>query len=175
MNGQGHSLHVAVNVSAADIRNPGFSQFVLKSIDRYKVAPEQLTLELTETAMMRDVEQCTKTLYALKKAGINIAIDDFGTGYSSLTYLANLPLHSLKIDQEFISGWETTPRSRSIVKSTINMANGLNLRTTAEGVESKIWLSELKELGCNEAQGYGIAKPMPLDDISGWLNDNAFI
>jgi len=171
MRQNGRQLQVAVNVSAADIRKPGFARFVFDCVDEQDMEPGQLTLELTETAMMHDVEQCRATLQELDKAGINIAIDDFGTGYSSLTYLATLPLHSLKIDRSFVQEWQGDSPSRTIVKSTIDMANSLGLRSTAEGVESTEWLADLGKLGCNEAQGFGIARPMTFDSLLKWLSE----
>lgn len=128
-----------------------------------------IEVELTETALFGQGRAAWQQLDTLIKAGIQIAIDDFGTGYSSLAYLQDIPAQIVKIDRSFIKGLDTQPRSQILVKSMLNMASDLGYRVVAEGVETQGAFDYLKALGCHEAQGYLMARPMEVADFEAWL------
>ena len=133
------------------------------------VPASQLTIEVTETDVMTDTAQASLTLGAIKKLGVRVAVDDFGTGYSSLSYLNQLPLDEVKIDRSFISRLLLDPQTSSIVRTAIELSHALGLDAVAEGVEDEATLERLKLLGCDRAQGYFIARPMPADAVLPWL------
>jgi len=124
--------------------------------------------EITETTFMKSIEQSALNLQMLNKTGIKISIDDFGTGYSSLGYLKRLPVNELKVDQSFVFGMMDDANDRTIVQSTIDLAHNLGLDVVAEGVETAEMYQVLGELGCEEAQGYFIGKPMPIEAFLTW-------
>ena len=163
----GYSIKVAVNISAR--------QFVDTLPDRveqiqqnFKLPATMLELELTETALMANAEQNAVTLQRFRHLGVGLAIDDFGTGYSSLAYLKRLPVDELKIDKSFVMGMESGEDDAMIVRSTIDLAHNLGLTVVAEGVETAAILERLRALACDEAQGYHIARPLPVDDFLAW-------
>ena len=125
------------------------------------LAPELLCLEITETAMLQDPESIGETLRALGALGVRLALDDFGTGYSSLAYLPHLPLDTLKIDRSFVDGLGTEKQDTAIAEAIIAMSRALSLGVVAEGVETHCQIEELARLGCEYAQGYYFARPMP--------------
>ena len=138
---------------------------------RHQARAEAFCLEITESAIMDDPERAEATLNRLAQYGYKLSIDDFGTGYSSLAYLQRLPVHELKIDKSFVMGMECKDGDEGekgekgdavIVRSTIDLAHNLGLTVVAEGVESAAILQRLCELGCDEAQGYHMSKPVPL-------------
>jgi len=151
---------VAVNVSASQLQNKDFVASMIKEIQRGGDLPEWLELEITESAVMRDVADSTRKLSILRGNGVTIAIDDFGTGYSSLAYLSRLPLDSLKIDQSFVSGLTGSGDTTAIVSTIIALGHGLKLKVVAEGVETEGQSNTLKLLHCDEAQGYLFGKPV---------------
>lgn len=124
------------------------------------LAPEQLELELTESAIMKNTETAVETLHRIKKTGVRIAIDDFGTGYSSLSYLKQLPIDVLKIDRSFVCESTTAPDDAAIVMAIIGLAHNLNLKVIAEGVETEEQLAFLRLLKCDEIQGYLCSQPL---------------
>jgi diguanylate cyclase (GGDEF)-like protein/PAS domain S-box-containing protein len=153
---------VAVNISALQFSHPDFLDEVQTTMERYGIAPSSLVLELTESLIMDDSEAAVGTMKRLVAMGVRLALDDFGTGYSSLSYLTRFPLEKLKIDRSFISpiGSSRGCEGEAIVKSVLSMANALQLRVVAEGVETEEQAHFLKLHGCDEMQGYLYAKPM---------------
>lgn len=165
----GYDLSLAVNISARDLQQPAIVTEVRDLVLSSGVPPESLILEVTESAMMVDPEGAGKKLAELRALGVKICVDDFGIGHASLAYLRNLPIHQLKIDKSFVISFND-PGNAAIVRSTIDLAHNLDLSVTAEGVEDESTLWELTKLGCDNAQGYGIARPLPPHEVVGWLN-----
>jgi diguanylate cyclase (GGDEF)-like protein len=162
----GDQLRVAVNVSARHAATPAIVADVQAALTGAGLAPERLELELTETGLTD--EACTgPQLAVLRALGIAVAIDDFGTGYTSIGQLAHLPADTLKIDRNFTASGD--PRQRGLVTLMIEAAHAFDLRVVAEGVEDDETLADLCALGCDQAQGYLIAKPMPAGDVASWL------
>ncbi len=159
------SLRVAVNISSLQFERSNFVENVVKVLEQTGLDPKYLELEVTESVVMKDVNQVINRLQELRELGISIAIDDFGTGYSSLKYLQKLPLDNLKIDRSFIKTIHSANDHAPLVNTIILLAQSFNLRTTAEGIETQEQLDYLKNLGCNEAQGYFFAKPLPAKDV----------
>ena len=131
--------------------------------------PQLLEVELTETVLMQQSEQVLQTLQSIKALGVGIAIDDFGTGYSSLSYLKRYPLDKLKIDRSFVMDTPGDSDDVAIVTAIVELGRSLKLRTVAEGVEQADQLALLARLGCDLAQGYGIAQPMDAAQAQAWL------
>ncbi|WP_298459023.1 bifunctional diguanylate cyclase/phosphodiesterase [uncultured Cellulomonas sp.] len=156
-------LQVAVNVSARQLADVDLAERVAGVLQSTGLAASHLVLEITETALMRRPDVAVGTLRRLKELGVLIAIDDFGTGYSSLTYLKQFPVDELKIDRSFVSGLTTDPADRAIVETCVQMAHTLGLVAVAEGVETDGQRDALRELGCDQAQGYGLGRPVPAD------------
>jgi diguanylate cyclase (GGDEF)-like protein/PAS domain S-box-containing protein len=154
-------LVVAVNLSAAQFRRGSVEQAVRQALTDTGLPPVQLELELTESILIQDVESVLATVQRLKQLGIKVSIDDFGTGYSSLSYLKRFDIDKLKIDQSFIRDLASDPDDAAIVHAIIQMAHSLGLRAIAEGVETADMLQRLQVLGCDEAQGYHYARPLP--------------
>jgi diguanylate cyclase (GGDEF)-like protein len=152
---------IAVNVSAMQLRRADFVSDVEKMLAEVCGARDALELEITESVIMEDIEGNTAKLHALKAMGVNIAIDDFGTGYSSLSYLAKLPMDALKIDRGFIATMVAEPQSMTIVSTIISLAHALRMVVVAEGVESDEHATLLRRLGCEQAQGFFYARPVP--------------
>jgi EAL domain-containing protein (putative c-di-GMP-specific phosphodiesterase class I) len=132
------------------------------------LGPGTLELEVTESAAMRDPERSLAVLHGLAALGIRLSVDDFGTGHSSLAYLARLPVAALKIDRAFVAGLDTEAANRSIVSTTVELGQRLGLEVVAEGAEDDAALAVLRTLGCDLAQGFGIARPMPADAVPEW-------
>jgi EAL domain-containing protein (putative c-di-GMP-specific phosphodiesterase class I) len=133
---------------------------------RNHLAPERLELELTESMLMHNTPEAIRMLERLKELRIHLAIDDFGTGFSSLSYLAELPIDTLKIDQSFVRGADGQIRNGPIVRAICTLASGLGLRTIAEGVESPQQLDFMLANQCDEVQGYLLARPMLPDRLA---------
>jgi diguanylate cyclase (GGDEF)-like protein len=167
----GLDLSVAVNISPQVLVDRSFTQHVVAALEAAGVAPRRLKLEVTESALMSDPVTARAVLHDLDALGVEISIDDFGTGYSSLAYLANLPVSEVKIDQSFVSRMAAGSSEKIIVTSTVDLAHNLGMRAVAEGVESKSLLPELKAMGCDAAQGYGIGRPLASADATRWLLD----
>ena len=163
---------VAVNVSAYQLRRPNFVETVTGILEETGVSPDSLEIELTESAIMQDVDFTIKMLKAFKSLGIMISIDDFGTGYSSLSQLKRFPIDSLKIDRSFIANITTNADDRAIVIAIISMAHSLGLNIIAEGVETEAQLALLSEQGCQEMQGYLFSKPLPPDLLEKLLQED---
>ncbi|WP_394136716.1 bifunctional diguanylate cyclase/phosphodiesterase [Cytobacillus oceanisediminis] len=154
------SLSISVNVSAYQFQQPGFLKEVKKALELSGMEPQYLTLELTESTMLRNVEYSIQVIQALQALGVKVSIDDFGTGYSSLSYLKDLPINTLKIDRSFINNLRLNTSDIAIVKAIITMGHGLAVKVVAEGVETKEQIELLKELKCHYAQGFYIHKPL---------------
>ena len=155
--------HLSVNMSAAEFRSPGYYEAVRAVLTETRLEPHRLELELTETAMLHNVDATSTVLHALNSMGIRIAIDDFGTGYSSLSHLRQFPISTLKIDQSFVENVGTDAGDAAIVGAVIAMGQRLMLRVVAEGVETGAQLRFLQALGCVEGQGYYFSRPLPAD------------
>ena len=166
---QGLDLKLAVNLSTRDLMDPELSHKIAHLLERHRLTPARLVLEITESAIMDDPQRALQTLERLHALGVKLSIDDFGTGYSSLAYLKRLPVDELKIDQSFVKHMESDLDDAKIVRSTIDLAHNLGLSVVAEGVETaKAW-KLLAGLNCDEIQGYFVAKPMPADTLADWL------
>jgi diguanylate cyclase (GGDEF)-like protein/PAS domain S-box-containing protein len=159
---------IAVNVSAPQLQQRDFSDMVIAAVEQ-DGADDALEVEVTESLLMRDVQASIVKLAALREHGIPIAMDDFGTGYSSLSYIARLPITSVKIDRSFISGMAGGPQEMAIVTTIIALAHSLNLKVTAEGVETAEQSRLLKLLRCNEGQGYLFSRPLPASEVARML------
>ncbi|MBI3067868.1 MAG: EAL domain-containing protein [Betaproteobacteria bacterium] len=156
---------IAVNVSAAQLRQKEFFQMVKKALEAHGSVAGSLDLEITESVVMEDIEANIERLRALREMKVGIAVDDFGTGYSSLSYIAKLPIDALKVDRAFIMKVTTNPDDALIVSSMISLAHALNLRVIAEGVETEEQAKFLGLLKCDEMQGYVVSHPVPPDRI----------
>lgn len=159
--GQNPDLYMSVNFSAKDFAEESFLDDLYQIISASDVVPTQIQLEITEGLLMSQPENAKQTLELCRKAGLKIAIDDFGTGYSSLSYLHTYPIDTLKIDQSFVRDMLKNNVSRELVKSIITLGKNLGMQITAEGVEEKEEGLTLRDMGCENAQGYYFAKPMP--------------
>jgi EAL domain-containing protein (putative c-di-GMP-specific phosphodiesterase class I) len=173
-------MRMAVNLSARQFRGPALGASVVRMLDRHRLAPHDLELELTETAAMQDAERTREVLGQLRSLGVGVAIDDFGAGYSSLSYLKNLPFTKLKIDREFVVDVHERPDSQAICGALVALARGLDIELLAEGVEKREEVDALLALGCTKFQGYYFARPMPAEDFietvvsSNWLDKLVF-
>jgi EAL domain-containing protein (putative c-di-GMP-specific phosphodiesterase class I) len=156
----GADLTMSVNVSASDLRDEALVRLVASALLKHDVPPAMLTVEITESAMMRDPEQAQLVMQALAGLGVRLAVDDYGTGYSSLEYLLKLPIHEIKLDRAFCSNIVTELRATAIVRSTVDLTHALGLRMVAEGVENAGTLFVLRELGCDMVQGWLLGRPM---------------
>jgi polar amino acid transport system substrate-binding protein len=161
----GKPLRLSVNLSAYQFRNHSLVDTITQVLKETPFNPSQLELEITETTAMENLDFTIKTLNKLNEMGVSISMDDFGTGYSSLNYLRYFPIHILKIDRSFICDMEKDENTKVIVKSIIDIAHSLKLKVTAEGVETVEQLSMLKQMYCDEIQGFLISKPLPLMEI----------
>ncbi len=154
-------IPVSVNLSVVQFRQKDLCEHVRKILHQHKLAPSNLELEITETAVMKDAETAIAVLGRMKEMGVHLAMDDFGTGYSSLSYLKQLPIDKLKIDQTFVRDIAHDPDDAAIVSTIISMARNLKLKVTAEGVETDRQLAFLNQHGCDQGQGYYFSPPLP--------------
>ncbi|GAA2521737.1 putative bifunctional diguanylate cyclase/phosphodiesterase [Pilimelia columellifera] len=165
----GVSLRASLNVSVRDLHSGDIADYIVAQLAEHNAPPYLVQLEITEGALMADPHRVLATIGRLDRIGIAIALDDFGTGYSSMQHLRRLPLTEVKIDRSFVLGMATDPDDAAIVRSIIELAGALGLRVVAEGVEDDpIWRA-LHAAGCHVAQGWFYARPMPADDLRGWL------
>ena len=166
----GLRLTVSVNISIDHLVRPGFAQQLHAILSNHPGAcPKDLELEILESAAISDMEYATQALETVSEMGFSFALDDFGTGYSSLSYFSKLPVDTLKIDQGFVRDMLVDPEDLSIVESIILLAKTFNRPAVAEGVESMEHYAMLQHLGCSFGQGYGITRPMPAEEIPGWI------
>lgn len=166
---RGIDLRISVNVSAHNLDESDFTDRLLSAIRAADVRPDRIELEFTESAVARDRGKVVEQLQTLRDFGLDIAIDDFGTGHSNLSYLQQLPSSVLKIDRAFVLGLENSSRDRTLVRTIIEMAHRLDYRVVAEGIETQAAYDLLKSWGCDEGQGYLMAKPMPSSRLSDWM------
>jgi diguanylate cyclase (GGDEF)-like protein len=167
---RGCDAKVSVNISAVNLREPGFSETICNLLSDQRVAAQRLVLEVTETAAMVDPVMSLGVLKALQRARVRLSIDDFGTGHSSLAYIRKLPVNEIKIDRSFVMEMDTNPDDATIVRTTINMCHDLGYDVVAEGVENDATQSLLSQLGCDYIQGYHVARPMSTRDALHWLD-----
>ncbi|MDH5515013.1 MAG: bifunctional diguanylate cyclase/phosphodiesterase [Gammaproteobacteria bacterium] len=161
----GYEISVAVNLSVHNLRDETLPDQVEDILARHDLDSSRLTLEITESAVMDDYMKSIEVLGELSDMGIELSIDDFGTGYSSLGYLKRMPVQQLKIDRSFVGDMIMSRDDAVIVRSTIDLAHNLGLKTVAEGVETEAVLAVLSEMGCDMAQGYLISRPLPMEEF----------
>ena len=166
---QSQYYRIAVNISARNLIDVGFADFIRGCLERYQVDGSLLELEITESTLMADPEKSRQILKHIAELGCGIAIDDYGTGYSSLAYLKSLPINTLKIDREFISQMMEDSQDQIIVRSTVQLAHNLGLDVTAEGIETEALVGQLVELGCDKGQGFHFCRPAPIAQLNDWL------
>ena len=162
-------LSVNVNVSAIQLQDARLAEVVAQSLQDSQLAPRDLILEITESALMQDTEVIASNLEGFKEIGVRLAIDDFGTGYSSLGYLRRFAFDIIKIDKTFVDGVGTGPQGSGLAGGIVKLGQSLGLQTCAEGIESDVQLAELRALGCELGQGYHFAKPMERQAVSSLL------
>jgi diguanylate cyclase (GGDEF)-like protein len=162
-------LALAVNISAEDLGDARFDSRIAGLLNRHQLPPSLLTLELTESSFIEDPERALRVLDSLAALGVLLSIDDFGTGYSSLSHLARMPVHEIKIDRSFVQGLETDVEFGAVVRSAVDMGHGLGLKVVAEGIETEDSAKRLHNFGCDVAQGYFYARPMPREQFEAWL------
>ena len=163
---------INVNVSAIQIQQSDLRAIVAKLFERYPLPKGVIRLEITETALMTEMDEHIQTLEALRNLGVDIQIDDFGTGYSSLSQLAQLPVDALKIDRSFVAKMESDPKSAAIVRTIAHLAHSLGLNVIAEGIETASQLSWVEDLNCTSAQGYFFSRPVVAHDARQWSIKN---
>lgn len=161
----GIKINMAINLSTRNLSDDNFIEQVDSLIQQYETDPSYIEFEVTESALMHDLDRAKKQLNAFSKRGIQCSLDDYGTGYSSLTYIKKLPLDILKIDRSFISQMLEDNDDRIIAQSTINLAHSLGMKVVAEGVEDKNTLQALSEKGCDYVQGFYISKPLDAENF----------
>ncbi len=166
---EGHRVPVSVNLSAANVADLDLPRKVAEELDRRGLPAAALTLELVEDTLMADPERGRTVLGELRRLGVRTSIDDYGTGYSSLAYLRRLPADELKLDRSLTCDVASDERAAAIVRHTVALAHDLGLSLVAEGIEDVVTAARLAELGCDVAQGYAVARPMPVGDLLRWL------
>jgi diguanylate cyclase (GGDEF)-like protein len=162
---RGQHTSISVNISGRQLDATSFVDDVRHALNEYELPPEMLTLEITETCLMRDTKGAIRQLKILKSLGVRIAIDDFGTGYSSLAYLQQFPVDSLKIDKSFIAGMAKTPEGDALIHTLIQLGKALRIETLAEGIEETGQLTQLQAEECEVGQGYLFARPLSATDV----------
>jgi EAL domain-containing protein (putative c-di-GMP-specific phosphodiesterase class I) len=164
----GRSLSLSLNISARSLVDPEFPDEVNELLAVHEIDGTVLTLELTERALMIEPELAKNTLRRLSELGVSIAVDDFGTGYSALAFLTDLPIGELKIDKAFVHAMSSNARNAIVVRSTIDLAHSLGLRTVAEGIEDAFTLERLRAFGCQLAQGFHVSNALPASSLTSW-------
>jgi EAL domain-containing protein (putative c-di-GMP-specific phosphodiesterase class I) len=168
----GHGIGISINVSARQLERTAFVDEVRAALDDSGLEPGALTLEITETVLMRQPDVTAHLLRELKDLGVRIAVDDFGTGYSSLAYLRQFPVDSLKIDRTFITGLTDSGEAHALTHTLIQLGKALGLQTLAEGVEEYSQARQLQIEGCDLAQGFLFARPLTPDAVEDFLDLN---
>ena len=170
---QGHRFTLSFNISAVDLDNRMFADALSAALTRYRVDPALLEVEFTESAMAGDPQAVYQQLQRIRSLGLQIAIDDFGSGYSNLAYLKQIPATTLKIDQSFIRPLVSGSSDATIISAIIKLGHQFGHRIVAEGVETQEVYELLRDWGCDEVQGYWIARPMAAGDVLGWVEHSA--
>lgn len=160
---------VSINLSAPELAHGGIVQEIQTCLNRHQMPSSELRIELTETIIIQNMAAVSESLHQLRALGVGIALDDFGTGYAGLDYLQSLPFTCLKIDKTFVQQIQQSERSVHIIKAALELARSIGLSTIAEGIEDRATGDELAALGCSHAQGYYFGKPMPKNQVAGWL------
>ncbi|MEI1280376.1 bifunctional diguanylate cyclase/phosphodiesterase [Leptospira venezuelensis] len=158
-------IRISVNLSAKQLEDKNITKKVLDILEKNSLSVEDLELEITESSLITNIQSALEILGELHSWGISLALDDFGTGYSSLSYLSKIPLKTLKVDQSFVRKILTDANSLAISKTIVALGKSLGLRITAEGVETEMQMRKIKDLGCDEAQGYFLSKPILLEEL----------
>lgn len=166
---EGVHVNLSVNISTKMLADVEMPDIVQQAIDTWDVPADRLTFEITESAMIGDVERSLLVLSRLRNMGIRLSIDDFGTGYSSLAYMKRFPIHELKIDKMFVANMLTSRGDQQIVQSVIDLSHNFSLQAVAEGVENRQTLDELKAMGCDTAQGYLFSRALPYGEFVPWF------
>jgi len=166
---QARPLNVAVNLSPRTLADPAFVDLVAQLLAEYEVAAGQLTLEITEDAVVGETDRPLPTLRRLRELGVRLSVDDFGTGYSSLSYLRRLPVDEVKIDRSFVQGMVTDPGDLAIVRAVVDLSRRFGLTVVAEGVESEMTLGMLADMGCDVGQGFLFSRPLSFDRLEAWF------
>jgi EAL domain-containing protein (putative c-di-GMP-specific phosphodiesterase class I) len=166
-------LTMSVNTSPSEVAEAGFVAYVMEVLTEAGLPGTALTIELTETALMKDSVVIQHHLRSLREAGVRIAIDDFGTGYSSLSYLGQLPVDQLKIDRSFVLNMRKSSKDRALIHAVIDLARALDLQVVAEGIEDAGQLRELTRMGCHLGQGYHLYRPLEPADCRSVLLDRS--
>ncbi len=160
---------MSINISAVQYKRDDFVDSVIEVIEKYKVDPSNIELEITESVLIDDFDIVTEKLVKLRKHGIKISLDDFGTGYSSLSYLMKMPIDTLKIDKSFVDSALADDSTHIIIESILNMSSNMGFESIAEGVESEQQYNYLNEIGCDVIQGFYMGKPLPASEIENIL------
>ena len=166
----GFPFVMSINISALQYKKEDFVDFLLSVLNKYKVRPSEVELEITESVLIDDFEAVSEKLKLLRGYGIRISLDDFGTGFSSLSYLKKLPIDTLKIDKSFIDTVLTDNSTRVITESILNMVKALGFESIAEGVEEEQQYKYLRSVGCDVIQGYLFGKPLPADELESHIS-----
>jgi diguanylate cyclase (GGDEF)-like protein len=167
----GRRVGIAVNVAARQLDRDEFVEEVREALSDSGLAPEQLTIEITETTIMANAEETAGRLASIKEIGVRVAIDDFGTGYSSLAYLQRFPVDALKIDRSFISKMSNDAEGETLIRTLVQLGKSLSIETLAEGIEQAQELSLLREESCDTGQGFLFARPLDLDECETFLEN----
>ena len=170
----GAPIHVAINISAKSLLDQGLPGKVQTALDRWEVDPRFLKIEITESSIMADPAHALAILSMLQSMGVRLSVDDFGTGYSSLTHLREMPIDEIKIDKSFVTGMLTSDADAAIVRTVIDLGHNLGKQVCAEGVEDAATYARLATLGCDLAQGYWIARPLPAAELMQWLVETSW-
>jgi diguanylate cyclase (GGDEF)-like protein/PAS domain S-box-containing protein len=170
----GAPIHVAVNISAKSLLDQALPGKVQAALDRWKIDPRFLKIEITESSFMADPAHALAILSMLQSMGVRLSVDDFGTGYSSLTHLRQMPIDEIKIDKSFVTTMRDNEADAAIVRTVIDLAHNLGKQVCAEGVEDEATWRMLRDLGCDLAQGFWIARPMPADELLVWLSETSW-
>jgi EAL domain-containing protein (putative c-di-GMP-specific phosphodiesterase class I) len=165
----GFDMSVAVNISPRSLSDAALADRILEAVALEQLDTRHVTLEVTETATGADVGAVIENLSRLRMRGFGLSIDDFGTGYSSMQQLTHIPFTELKIDQSFVRSAPSNPSARAVLESSLEIARKLGVPAVAEGVESKLELALLQQLGCPLAQGYYLARPMDEEAFADWM------
>lgn len=166
-------FHVGINIAAYHIMDKNFAKFLSKALKKHPNVPgNKLNIEITESAAINDIEKVTNIIHKCKKLGVTFSLDDFGVGYSSLIYLRRLPVDIIKIDRSFTKGMINDPEDLAVVSGVVTLSREFKRKVVAEGAETNAQLKMLYDLKCDFAQGYGIAKPMPADQVVNWVKAN---
>ena len=163
---------IAVNVSAMQLREPGFAERVIRICERHGWSPQRLELELTESALIRDTEVLRQCFDTFERHGVPLAVDDFGTGFSNLHYLNRFPVRRLKIDRSFVQGMRQNAGTAEVTQAIVQLGHALGLQVVAEGVETPLEEAMLKRQGCDEMQGYLYSLPLPPREMAQWLRQH---